>query len=390
MGNSRAATGPPMDKGDRVIVRLAQDLIRIPTHNPPGNEERIAQFAGERLRDAGLDPRLVPLEPGRSSVVARVSGKDPGCLVLCGHLDTMPANPEAWHIPPLEGRIEGGRLWGLGAADMKGAVAVLMGVASQLARSETVPPSDVVLVLTADEEFGYRGAASVAESGLIDDADLVVIAEPTAGHVYTGQKGELWVEVVFSGEEAHGSTPEAGASAILPAARFCTRLQGEVSALPEARDLGRTTLNIGRFLGGRQVNIVPGRAEVQLDVRVVRPEDRDAVLGLIDRIGAEEAAASGTAFKGKVLSYHPPIVTASDTPAALRLRRIVASVTGREPGTGISPFSTDAVSIVPRLGVPVLVYGPGDIAQAHRPDESIALEDLVVAYDVFLRLVEGR
>ena len=370
------------------LATLAQELIRIPSHNPPGDEDRIARFAADWLREAGLDPKLVRMEPRRSSVVARVPGRERGCTVLCGHLDTVPTEPDAWRIPPLEGRIEGGRLWGLGSADMKGPVAVLMHVAAALVREGAGPRQDVVLALTADEEFGYLGAATVAGSGLIDDAELLVIAEPTAGHVYTGQKGELWVEADFSGREAHGSTPELGVNAILPAARFCGRLQEEVSTFPEVPGRGRTTLNIGQFRGGRRVNVVPDRSRVELDVRVVRAEDHDAVLESIDRIGKEEAASSGSRFERHVKSDHPPIVGELGSPDVERLFRAVSEVTGRKPPTGISPFSTDAVSVVPRLDVPVLIYGPGDIAQAHRPDEFVELEALHEAFEVYLRFLK--
>jgi len=369
------------------IAALAQELIRIPSHNPPGDEDRIARFAADWLRNAGLEPELVPLEAGRSSAVARVQGGRRGSIVLCGHLDTVGTDPTAWRIPPHDGRIEDGRLWGLGASDMKGPVAVLMHVMARLAETGSVPPQDVVLALTADEELGYRGAAAVAEAGLIDDAEVLLIAEPSAGNVYVGQKGELWVEVLFSGREAHGSTPDLGVNTILPAARFCARLQAEMEELPEIAGRGRTTLNVGRFEGGRRVNIVPDRSVVQLDVRVVRDDDRDETLTRIDRIGAEEAAASGARFERSILGDHPPIVSDPAGPHANRLIRSVASVTGHEPPVGISPFSTDAVSIIPRVGVPVLLYGPGDIARAHQPDESVDLADLVTAYEVLQRFV---
>ena len=157
------------------IAELAQELVRIPSHNPPGDESRIARFAADWLLEAGLDSQLVPLEPGRCSVVARVPGRESGAIVLCAHLDTVPTKPDAWRFPPLEGRIEAGRLWGLGATDMKGAVAVLMHVVAGFVEEGIVPRQDVVLALTADEEFGYLGAASVAESGLIDDTELLLI-----------------------------------------------------------------------------------------------------------------------------------------------------------------------------------------------------------------------
>ncbi|MBE0635447.1 M20/M25/M40 family metallo-hydrolase, partial [Candidatus Bipolaricaulota bacterium] len=253
-------------------LTLTQALIRIPSHNPPGNEDAIAAFAQQWLVDHGVSSMLVKLEQGRSSVVARIPGSAAGSIVLCGHLDTVTANEAAWQHRPAEPVIEEDRLWGLGAADMKSAVAVLMQTVARLAQTGRPPEKDIVLVLTADEEWGYRGAKSVAESDLIDDAELLVIAEPTSNNVYVGQKGELWIEAAFTGKEAHGSMPETGANTILPAAHFCTRLHDEVARWPETPGKGRTTLNIGRFDGGRQVNIVPSLATVQLDVRVISHE----------------------------------------------------------------------------------------------------------------------
>ena len=375
------------DARREALAELAQELVRIPSPNPPGDEDRIAWFAADWLRTAGLDPDLVPLEPGRSSVVCRLPGRKRGSIVLCGHLDTVETDPDAWRIPPFEGRIESARLWGLGASDMKGAVAVLMHLFADLHREVVVPPRDLVLALTADEEVGYRGAETVAESGRIDDAGFVLIAEPTAGCVYVGQKGELWVEATFLGREAHGSMPEAGINTILPAARFCTRLQDEMARMPEIEGRGRTTLNVGRFRGGRRVNIVPDRSTIQLDMRTVRGEDREDALERIDRIGSEEAAAGGAAFERRELSHHPPIVGDPEGPCARRLAEAVAGPTGAEPPIGIAPYSTDAVSIVPRLDRPVLFYGPGDIARAHRPDEFVELDELVAAYDVLRRFV---
>ena len=370
-----------------VLAELARELVRVPSPNPPGDEDRIARFVAGRLREVGLDPKFVPLESGRSSVVCRLPGRAHGSNLLCGHLDTVETDPNAWRIPPFEGRIEGGRLWGLGSTDMKGPVAVLMQLVTDLLRGSVVPPRDLVLALTADEEVGYRGAATIAESGLIDDAQLLLIAEPTAGHVYVGQKGELWVEATFLGREAHGSTPEEGINTILPAARFCTRLQDEMAKMPAIEGRGRTTLNIGRFRGGRRVNIVPDRSTVQLDIRTVRTEDRNVALERIDVIGGEEAAASGAAFERREISHHPPIVGNPGGTHARRLVQAIVGTTGAEPPIGIAPYSTDAVSIVPRLDLPVLLYGPGDIARAHQPNEFVELGELVAAYDVLRRFV---
>lgn len=368
-------------------VELAQALIRIPSFNPPGNENAITTFVSDWLKRAGIPSHFVPLEEGRSSLVARISGREPGSIVLCGHLDTVTANESSWQRPPLEPGIEDDRLWGLGAADMKSAVAVLMQVLAQLVKENRSPKRDIVLVLTADEEWGYRGSASVARSGLIDDAKLLLIAEPTANAVYGGQKGELWIEATFTGQEAHGSMPEAGVNAILPAARFCSRLQERIARWPEVGGRGRTTLNIGRFDGGRQVNIVPDHAKIRLDLRVVSSEHYETAIQVVSDIGTAEAADANCGFSQEVLSYHPPVVTDMQHPMVKELTEVASRAPGIDQKLGLSPYSTDAVSIVPVLDIPVLICGPGSISQAHRPDEFIELDQIALSLEIFAAFV---
>jgi len=370
-------------------VTLAKRLISIPSANPPGNEDTIAAFASSWLQGAGIPCQRVPLEPGRSSIVARLPGAGRGSVVFCAHVDTVTADEALWTRPPFEPVAVNDRLWGLGAADMKSAVAVLMQSFAALARSGSKPSKDCVLVLSADEEWGYRGAASVAKSGLIDDAELLIIAEPTENDVYTGQKGELWIEAAFAGQEAHGSVPESGANAVLAAARFCARVQQEVARWPNVPGCGRTSLNIGRFHGGRQVNIVPAEAKVQLDLRVASAEHHHWAMALISDVGEDEASAIGGGFAAHTMTYHPPIASGTDHPWARALVTASQVVRGRAQPLGLSPYSTDAVAIVPFLDVPVLICGPGSILQAHQPDEFIVLGQIAESLAIYGALLDG-
>ncbi|RLE40069.1 M20 family peptidase, partial [Candidatus Acetothermia bacterium] len=107
----------------REVVELTRELIRIPSMNPPGGEDQIADFVRGILEDAGIDSVRIPLEKGRSSVVARIPGKNSGSVVLCGHLDTVRADEREWSHSPFAAELEGDRIYGLGAADMKSGVA---------------------------------------------------------------------------------------------------------------------------------------------------------------------------------------------------------------------------------------------------------------------------
>ena len=368
-------------------VRLLETLIGIKSVNPPGNEDQIAEAVETILVGAGLQTTRIPLEDGRSSVVARLKGTKPGALVMCGHLDTVNTDPDLWISDPWTARHDGSLLYGLGSADMKSGVAVLISVMLELARREVEPQHDIVLALTADEERGYRGAASVADAGLIDDALLLLIAEPTGGCAYIGQKGELWVECVFSGQAAHGSIPDSGVSAILPAAEFCLALAEERHTFPEIPGRGRTSLNIGMIEAGVQVNIVPDRARIELDIRVVTEHERDRVLALIEKIGGKTASSHGAGFSHRIFNDRVPITSVSEDEQVAQFLKVHSQVTDRPVKLEIAPYSTDAVAIVPGRNMPVIIYGPGRIEQAHQPNEYLELDMLEEALEVIGRFV---
>jgi len=365
-------------------VELLKTLVGIKSVNPPGNENEIATVVKESLVTNGIDATLVPLGKERSSVVARIRGASSGSVVLCGHLDTVNADEEKWSVPPFEPRINQGRMWGLGSADMKSGVVVILEIAKLIVQDNLTLKKDLVLALTADEEDGYQGAASVTESGLIDDAKFLIIAEPTAGKVYCGQKGELWLEVVFSGKAAHGSLPELGVNTVLPAARFCLNLAEAANKFREHKGRGHSTVNIGQFNGGWQVNIVPDTTKVRIDSRVVSDEEERMVVDLVERLGQESIASTGAGFKAKTITYRPPIVSDTSSPYVQSFLRAVAG-NHSQAEMEIAPYSTDGVSIIPKLTIPMVVYGPGDIAQAHQPDEFLELSSLYEALDVFAR-----
>jgi len=368
-------------------IDLLETLIGIRSVNPPGDEDLVVDAIEAILTETGLHQDRVRLDEGRSSLVVRLKGQEPGSIVLCGHLDTVNADPDSWASDPWTARQDGPRLYGLGSADMKGGVAVLVTILRELVRNGVKPKHDIVLVLTADEERGYRGAANVAEEGLIDDALLLLIAEPTGGRAYVGQKGELWVECTFSGRAAHGSIPSSGISAILPAAEFCLDLAEQGHSFPEVPGRGRTSLNIGMINAGTQVNIVPDRARIEIDLRVVTEPERNRVLALIEETGRRIAASHDAEFSYRVFNDRAPITSAPEDQQVVRFLETHSRITGQPAKLEISPYSTDAVAIVPYHEMPVIIYGPGRIEQAHQPNEYLDLDSLEEALEVIGRFV---
>jgi len=369
------------DAAYRETIAILEKLVSVRSVNPPGGENEIAQVVKNLLSENGIDSTIVPLAKGRSSLVARIQGRESGSIVLCGHLDTVNADEEKWTVPAFEPRIEGNRMWGLGTADMKSGVATIIEMALMIARNGIKPKRDIVLALTADEEHGYSGAASVVKSGLIDDAQFLLITEPTAGKAYCGQKGELWMEATFTGKAAHGSMPAQGVNTIIPASEFCLALAEDARSFPEIPGRGTTSLNIGQINGGWQVNIVPDTTKVRIDSRVVSDADKNMMVDLVAKRGKAAAARVDAGFSSTVFNYRSPIVSDANDEYVRAFLSAVAG-DGQQQEIEISPYSTDAVEIVPHLGVPVVIYGPGNIAQAHQPDEFLDLSSLRTAIEV--------
>ncbi len=369
-------------------VDLLQRLIQIESGNPPGNEDRIAAFIKAYLSQKGINVTQLPLEEGRSSLVARIPGKQPGSIVLCGHMDTVNAHEEKWTVPPFAGQIEEDRIWGRGSADMKSGVAVILELAKLITQNKFTPRKDLALVFTADEEQAYRGARSVVQSGLIDDAELLIITEPTAGQALPGQKGELWAEVTFSGKAAHGSVPELGINSILPASWFCLQLAKAARRFKTIPSRGQTTLNIGQINGGWQVNVVPDKTRVTLDFRVVSEPEKEQVLDLVQKLGTQAVSQVGAQFSMKIMSDNPPIISNPDHPHVRDFLNAVNRPAGSSAGLTLASYYTDAGTIVPALNIPVVIYGPGNISQAHQPDEYLTLDSLYEALDVLARFLD--
>ena len=362
------------------LNELLQGLIQIKSVNPPGNENQIANFIREFLLKNNIHSDLVPLEEGRSSVISKIEGEEVRNITLCGHIDTVRVKEEDWTKPAFQGLIENGKMYGRGASDMKGGVAAILYAAVLLKRREIIPKKTVQLVLTADEEWGYRGAKNLVDGGYFDRTDFLIITEPSNLQVSTGEKGELWIRAKFYGKSAHGSTPEVGVNTIIPGSEFVVNITERYEKIFKADPFwGKTSMNIGQFHGGVQVNIVPNYSEIQLDFRVISEEDKEKAVELVRKTGEEIAKKYRVRFKQEIFNYHPPISTSPDNHY---VEKFLQATGAKE--VIITKYCTDGATIIPMKRMPFIIFGPGDIAQAHQNDEYIELKSLYRAVDTFI------
>lgn len=368
------------DAEKKELNQLLQGLIQIKSVNPPGNEAQIANFIRKFLLKNNIHSELVPLEEGRSSVIAKIEGEEERNITLCGHIDTVRVKEEDWTKPAFQGLIENGKMYGRGASDMKGGVAAILYAAVLLKRKGINLKKTVQLALTADEEWGYRGAKNLVDGGYFDRTDFLIFTEPSNLQVSTGEKGELWIRAKFYGKSAHGSTPEVGINTIIPGSEFVVNITERYEKIFEANPFwGKASMNIGQFNGGVQVNIVPNYSEIQLDFRVISEEDKEKAIELVRKTGEEITKKYKVRFREEIFNYHPPIFTSPDNHY---VEKFLQAAGAKE--VIITKYCTDGATIIPIKNMPFIIFGPGDIAQAHQNDEYIELESLYRAVDTFI------
>jgi succinyl-diaminopimelate desuccinylase len=372
------------------VVSLTQQLVRINTTNPPGNESTAVELMAARLREDGLETAVIPYPDGenRSHVVGRLrgTGERPG-LLFSGHVDVVPPGDVPWSVDPFGGELREGRLYGRGACDMKGGVAALVAAAGDLARGGEQLKGDLVVALTADEERNCLGADALVTEPLFDRLGAALVAEPTSLRRVIGEKGAFWVEVTFTGKTAHASMPHLGANAVAAMADFLTAWEGSYPTdRPVHPLLGTPTLTIGTIQGGVKVNVVPDRCISQIDMRTV-PGVEHAELEARLRALQAEVCARRPGVRGdlRILSNRPPVSCPADSPLARALGAAAQAIAGVDPTPGGVPYCTEACVWVPQLGIPAVICGPGDPGMAHQPDECVETAQLEQAAAIYAR-----
>jgi succinyl-diaminopimelate desuccinylase len=365
------------------VRELTRDLVRLNSINPPGDEAACAKLVGGVLEAGGFRVSLHSFAPGRTNIVARLDGEaDRECLCFTGHLDTVPLGDAAWKRDPLAAELDGDKLFGRGSSDMKSGVAAMVVAALEIAR---IPGrrAGLTVILTAGEETGCDGARYLADlPNVLPRAGALVVGEPTGNMPLIGHRGALWLRAAFSGITAHGSMPELGDNAVLKAARGVTRIATYQLSADQHHHLDRPTLSIGSLHGGRNVNSVPDRAVVEIDIRTVPGQSNDAIAKEVGQVLGEGAEVSRIVDVGAIAS-NPQNQWVSE----------VFDLYERTSGTRIdpkgAPFFTDAAVHVPAMGhIPALIMGPGETAMAHKTDEYCYLSKIDAAVALYAEIAQ--
>lgn len=398
------------------LIRLASQLIQIPSENPPGNSAPIANAIAAYLAEHGISSKQHVAPGEHVNLLASLQGQRDGHrLILCGHTDVVPAGDRSrWEFSPESGEVRDGYLLGRGASDMKAGLAGLLVAMAILKPYEDRLPGEVILAATDDEETGGRYGVSwlLSEGHLQGNACL--IAEPSSPLSPTiGQKGSAWTRLIFTGKPAHGSlAPIEGESANLKAAKATLALQKlfempvtvpeelqEVLAVSQeyirqvrpnprsAELLDHVSVNVGILQGGTKANIVADQCVLEVDIRLPFGATPEQVDSCIETLLAAEGLSRGTDYTSEHMGFRGPAnyTLPSETIVQAVLRSIEA-VRGQQATAVLQWASSDARHFR-RHGIPVLQYGPADLPTIHNINEKVRVEDIVTAAKVYLLTV---
>jgi acetylornithine deacetylase len=356
------------------LVDLLSRLVAIDSVNPslvPGGagEAEIAGFIAGWARSAGLEVETLEATPGRPSVIVRARGTGAGrTLLLCGHTDTV--NVEGMSDPHVP-RIDGDRLYGRGAYDMKAGVAAALIVTREAARLGLA--GDVVVAAVADEEHESIG---VQEALRATAADAAIVTEPTELQITIAHKGFVWSEIEVTGRAAHGSRPHLGVDAIVKMGPVLSSIGALDEALEERTHplVGRGSVHASQIEGGVELSSYPARCVVGLERRTLPGEtaaDVEAELAsLLDRC---RAADSELAAAQRTLLVRGPFEVDASAEVVETVRAAAADVLAAPAAIGGASYWADAAFIA-AAGIPTVMFGPSGEG-AHAIEEWVSLSD---------------
>jgi len=362
------------------LFGILRDLVAIPSPFPPGDTTAIAAFAADFLAPLGYRVERHSRKPGIDNVVARLGAGRPS-VVFNAHADTVGLGERtAWATDPLAATLRDGRVYGLGACNCKSSMAVHLWLAGEVARRGGPGSGEIVFTFVGDEEnLGPDGLAYLREAGAVRPATLIVAAQ-TRNRLVTEERGVMWVRVSARGKAAHAGAPDTGDSAILRIHRVIAaierdlvpRLRGRRSASGQ-----QSTLSVGRIRGGENTNVVPDACAIEIDRRILPDEDFDGALAELRAVVEGSGEPPGT-LSVDLLTGTPGFSAPEDGAGVRAFRDSIAAVTGRAPER-LNVVGASDGRYFARDEIEIIVFGPGDGADSHKPDESVPLEELVDA-----------
>jgi len=404
-----------VEKRQAELNKLCSELIQAKSENPPGDVSEAGQVIERFLKGEGVNYQKFEPVKGHTSVVATI-GKGKQTLILCGHIDVVPAGDiTKWSVHPYKGDIRHGRLYGRGATDQKGGVAAMLMTLAAAKEYENELAGKVTVASVSDEEAQGPGGAFWLLKNKKLAGDMCLITENTGYlsekySIEAGERGTCWLKITAHGKPAHGSKPALGINAIEMLTQFLPKLKalekeavktpkgaealvknGEkelrrvakkqgVPANSLTQTLTHYTVNIGVIKGGTKTNIVPEKCEAEIDIRVPIGGHPNGVEEFMRSLLPEK-------LEYQVINRTMPSYTPANQPLIKTIQKSAKQVFGYSPDATYMPATTDAHYFRELLGIPTVAFGPGYGELAHAYDEFVYLKDVKNAAKVYANVM---
>ncbi len=366
------------------IKELTCQLIRFDTTTGPEAEKEIVKYLGQILHDHGYCVRFLEFEKGRPTLVAELNNTCWSNEILClsGHMDTVPTGKEKWEVEPFKGEVCRGKIYGRGASDMKSGLVAMLFAAIRIAKERELKRG-ITLIFTAGEEIFCKGARHLVAGGNFNHkVGAMIVGEPTSNNPWLGHKGALHYKVITKGISAHASMPHLGENAIYKAAEMVLRLRDFNFNVEPHPLLGAPTLNVGTISGGININSVPDRAEIGIDIRIIPGQRPERVTSMLEMIFPEKTEIT-------LLDSAEGIFTPFEHPWVKEVFDIVKQFTGKRPEPAGAPYFTDASVLTPYFGnPPTIILGPGEPDQAHKANEYCYISKIEEAVEIYTEIMK--
>ncbi|MFG0212601.1 M20 family metallopeptidase [Brevibacillus porteri] len=382
---------------EQEVVRLTQELVRIPSVFRPdqagANEERVALFVADYLRNMGLQVFYEEVVPGRPNVIAFYDSGKPGkTLLFEAHTDVVTeGDRDAWSYDPFGGTISGGRIYGRGSCDTKGNLAAAICAVKAIQRSKQSFTGKILLCIPCDEESMMIGIKDFIRRGWANNVDAAIICEPEENQLCITQKGAMRAILRTFGKMAHGAMPLTGINPNTRMARAIVALEElerkEMARLGEHPMLGwpsiTPTILQAPVRGDAQINVVPDQCMTTLDIRTVPGQDHQELYKEISAI-LEELGKEDDKFKAtlEVIEERPWTLTGMHEEVVTSVASAYREITKKEPVYNGVPGATDG-TFLHKAGIPILTTGAGDRHIPHHADEYVAIDQLVESTQLF-------
>jgi len=370
--------------------KLLSQLVETDTCQPDGNEARLVNFIENRYANTRAVCTRIEHSDNRASLVIKLAGEaDAGTIAFIGHIDTVACgDPALWSSPPLSAIVRDGVLYGRGAADMKGGLTSMLLTLDHFIAQDQQLKKSVLFCFTADEEKDGSGARALLDYGLLKSIEAIIVCEPSDEAIGICEKGALWVRVSANGVACHASRPELGVNALEAVIDFASKARGALDFSENNEFLGKNTISVTNLRGGIMTNIVPANASIELDIRTLPTVSHtDIQRKLVDICAELELARKPLSLKLEIINNRPPLGIEETDGFVNNIM-----LCGEKRGITLKKrglfFYTDASQLVPALGVPFVILGPGDDRQAHKANEHIELNSVARFARIYTGYIE--